>query len=160
MNPFDQESKDGGLQLSPNSTSFLESTAKWARFLSILGFIGIGFMVLAALLMFAGGALISGRASSMYGSRGMFGGAPMGLIGVMYLVMAGLYFFPVLFLNKFSSKMLNAITMRDSMSLESSFEQLRNHYRFVGIMTIIVIGLYVVGILIGVMAGIASGGFR
>ncbi|MEY3444664.1 MAG: hypothetical protein RLZZ519_2945, partial [Bacteroidota bacterium] len=52
MNPFDQESKDGGLQLSQNSTSFLESTAKWARFLSILGFIGIGFMVLAALLMF------------------------------------------------------------------------------------------------------------
>ncbi|HEX2900751.1 MAG TPA: hypothetical protein VHS96_13600 [Bacteroidia bacterium] len=160
MNPFDQESKDGGLQLSPNSTSFLESTAKWARFLSILGFIGIGFMVLAALMMFAGGAMFSERASSVYGSRGVLGGAPLGLIGVVYLFMAALYFFPVLYLNKFASKMLNAITMRDSMTLESSFEQLRNHYRFVGIITIVMIGLYVLGIMAMVMGGIASGGFR
>ena len=122
MNPFDQESKDGGLQVSQNAASFLESTAKWSRFLSILGFIGIGFMVIGALIMFAGGAMMSSGARSIYGSRGMFGGAPLGAIGVAYLIMAGLYFFPVLYLNKFSSKMLNALAMRDSMSLESSFE--------------------------------------
>ncbi len=117
-------------------------------------------MVLAALLMFAGGALISERASSMYGNRGMLGGAPLGLIGVAYLFMAALYFFPVLYLNKFSSKMLNAISMRDSLTLESSFEQLRNHYRFIGILTIVMIGLYALGILMMVIGGIAGGGFR
>ena len=34
------------LTLNNNSKSFLRETAKWAKFLSIMGFIGIGFMVI------------------------------------------------------------------------------------------------------------------
>lgn len=157
MNPFDQETKQDGLQLSNNSLGYLESTAKWARFLAILGFIGLGLMVIAALIMFVMGAAISGRTYGRYGGGMM--GFPAGLVGVSYLIMAVLYFFPILYLNNYATRMLQAIAMRDSAALESSFEQLRNHYRFVGILTIVVIGLYLLALLIGLMAG-AANGFR
>lgn len=151
MNPFDKDMREDGLQMSQPSMEFLESSAKWARFLAILGFIGIGLMVIASLFMIVAGSALSSR-SYRYGGGGLMG-MPFGMVGIIYLVMAVLYFFPVLYLNNFASKMLNAIVMRDQVQLESSFENLRNHYRFVGILTIVLIGLYFLMILIGVMAG-------
>jgi RsiW-degrading membrane proteinase PrsW (M82 family) len=165
MNPFEQESKEtggNGLTVSQASVVYLETSAKWARFLAIIGFIGIGLMVLGALILFVVGAAQSGRSSyDGYGyyRRDPFGGFPVALLGVGYLIGAVLYFFPVLYLNNFATRMLNALAMRDNVALESSFEQLRNHYRFLGILTIVMIAVYLLLMLMFAVAG-ASGGFR
>jgi hypothetical protein len=42
--------EDLNLYLNQEARGFLKETAKWAYFLSILGFVGIGFMVVLALL--------------------------------------------------------------------------------------------------------------
>lgn len=39
-------SGNSNLQLTAQSQSFLKETAKWAYFLSILGFVGIGLLIL------------------------------------------------------------------------------------------------------------------
>lgn len=44
-----QTSANSNLQLTEESKSFLREIAKWAYFLSILGFVGVGFMVILAL---------------------------------------------------------------------------------------------------------------
>jgi hypothetical protein len=39
------------LYLNPGGTGIFKETAKWSYFLSILGFVGIGFMVILALFI-------------------------------------------------------------------------------------------------------------
>ena len=79
------------MQLHQTAKDFLKKTAKWAYFLSILGYVGIGFMVFAALF-----------ASTLFSAMGHTA-PPMGTMGpsfgimmsVVYLIIAALYFFPV-----------------------------------------------------------------
>ena len=47
-----EETEELGLQLNDSAKGFLKEIAKWAYFLSILGYVGVGFIVLVA--FFAG----------------------------------------------------------------------------------------------------------
>jgi len=46
-----QTTEETKMYLTENSKSFLKETAKWAYFLSIIGFIGIALLVLLAIFM-------------------------------------------------------------------------------------------------------------
>jgi hypothetical protein len=158
MNPFDKDAQEGGLRLSEASLFFLENVAKWARFLAIVGFILCGLMVVGGLFMFVAGAAISSRSVTGFYSRGeVFGGLSPAFLGIMYLLSSLLYFFPVLYLYNFARKMLNAIVTRDQLTLEGSFENLRNHYRFIGILTIIVMAIYALALVLGIFVAMAGG---
>ncbi len=137
------------LSLSPNAIAFLKETRKWANFLSILGFIGVGLMVLFGLFA---GTIFSAVASQM-GSP--VAGMP-GFMGVFYIFIALLYFFPLLYLYKFASKMKIALNTGDNATLEASFENLKSHYKFIGILAVIMLGFYVLAALFGVIAGAAA----
>jgi hypothetical protein len=136
------------MPLTNESMELLKTGAKWAKFLSILGFVGTGFMVLAALLMMA---------VSTSGKYQLVGGSPIpnGLLGFIYLVMAGVYFYPTLCLFNFSDKIKKAFITLDNNVLVESFRNLKNMFQYIGIVTIVFIGLYIVGILVLVivMAG-------
>jgi len=121
-------STEESLMLSPVGVSYLLETAKWAKFLSILGFIGMGFMV------------IGGLFASVAMSR--FGGSQSLLIGVMYIVMAAIYFFPILYLYKFSNDLKEALNRNNSSQLELALGNLKSHYKFIGILTIVLLGIY------------------
>uniref|UniRef100_A0AAU6WME2 Uncharacterized protein n=1 Tax=Chryseobacterium endophyticum TaxID=1854762 RepID=A0AAU6WME2_9FLAO len=54
--PFEQFEE---LRIDAAAKSFLGEAAKWTTFLSILGYIGIGFMVLASVALFAVGSSLS-----------------------------------------------------------------------------------------------------
>lgn len=144
------------LQVTSAAADFLRTAAKWAMFLSILGFIGIGFMILSALMMLVAGGAAAGMDSSPYGA-----GAAMapGVIGVMYLVFAVLYIFPVIYLYKFSSNAKEAVNSNNSEKLTVSLENLKSHYKFVGIATIItILGSIVGGIVMAAMFASAMSG--
>jgi hypothetical protein len=123
------------LQVDHEVTSHLKETAKWAKFLSIMGFIGCGFMVLLVVFM---GTIAS--LSPLSSSIAMAAG---GLMQVwLLLILVALYFFPCLFLFKFSNKMLQAIRDNDQYSLVASFRQLKLCFKYVGILTIVFISIY------------------
>jgi hypothetical protein len=135
------------MPLTSESMELLKTGAKWAKFLAILGFIGTGFMILAALLMMA---------MSSSGRSGLMGPSiPNGLIGFIYIVMAGVYFYPTLCLFNFSDKIKKAFITLDNNVLVESFRNLKNMFQYIGITTIVIIGLYILGIVIVVivMAG-------
>jgi hypothetical protein len=136
------------IKLSPESLKFLDTTRKWSLFLAILGFIGMGLMVVGGLFMVVAGSSI-----------GSYPGTPMpfGLIGFVYFIFAVLYFFPIYYLYKFSANMKNAIMMRNELSMEQAFRFLKNHYQFVGILTIVIISLYILMIIGGLIAVIFAG---
>lgn len=137
------------MYLSLEAQGFLKETAKWAYFMSILGFIGIGFMVVLALFI---GTIFSAL-NGISGNVNPMMGIGTGFISGMYLVIALVYFFPIYYLFQFSSKMKKAFKVNDNDLINSSFEHLKSHYKFIGIVSLVFVVLYVLIILFSVLAG-------
>ncbi len=140
--PLDLQESDS-LQLNPQILGYILSSAKWGTFLSIMGFIGTGLMAIVAIGMM------------FIGSNDLFPGVGQGLMGVVYLLLAALYFFPSLYLFQFSSKTKSAIKTGAESSLTEGFRQMSLMYKFVGISTIVVLSLYVIIIVGAIIVGTA-----
>lgn len=137
------------LQLNQTARDFLKETAKWAYFLSILGFIGIGLMVLLA--VFAGTIFASmGTMSGLGAMGGSFGT----MMGVFYFLIAALYFFPVYYLNKFSTNAKRAFRENDTEALTTSLGYLKSHYKFVGILMLSILVLYALIFVLGILGSL------
>jgi lipopolysaccharide export LptBFGC system permease protein LptF len=137
------------LELLEDSLKNLNETRKWTTFLAILGFVFLGFLVLMALAM---GAFMSGPLAKEFGP-GFGSGFPGILIALVYLGMAILYFFPILYLYRFSTQTRNAIEHRDSNILNQAFYNLRSHYKFIGILAIIMLAMYVLSFIFILLGG-------
>src|SRR6185369_17044845 len=107
MEPFSTtptENLFADLQVDQTAQSQLKETAKWAKFLSIVGFVMCGLLVLLGILM----ATVMSRFSSSSSMGGLAGG--MGaIVSIFYIAFAILYFFPCLNLFRFSIKAQSAI---------------------------------------------------
>lgn len=141
--------------LNENSKIYLRQTVRWTNFLAILGFIGTGFMILFALIMILGGGAIS-QYSGQLPIKGMAIG--YSLFGVIYLAISILYFYPVFCLYKFGRLMKYGIMSENEVQITEAFRYQRNMYRFMGILVLIVIGIYTLMIISLAFAG-ASRGF-
>lgn len=135
------------LQIDPAAGGYLGEAANWARFLAIIGFVFCGVAILVALFA---GSFMAGSFNKM----GMAGTGSMGgmLFSVIYLCLAVLYFFPCLYLNRFAMAMRVALRNNDGMQLTRSFKGLKSCFRFLGILTIIILAIYVLAIAGGIMA--------
>lgn len=147
---MDQQNQLFGLTIDPQSKRFLSETAKWGKFLSIIGFIGCAFIAIFGIIM----ALGLSNASQGYNEFG--GGNPFAMLGpamaVIMLLMALLYFIPCLYLFRFSGQMSVALSADDQAALNKAFENLKSVFKFIGILTIIVLSFYILAFLIGLMA--------
>lgn len=131
------------------SKEFLKETAKWTKFLAILGFVGIGFMVLGSLVM------LFAPSSLMSNGDFPFGGKIFMML--LYLAFAVLYYFPISYLYQFSENTKKAIENNDNNAIRDAFEFLKSHYKFMGILTIILLSFYAIIIFIGLIgAGTAA----
>ena len=131
------------------SKEFLKETAKWTKFLAILGFVGIGLMVLGSLVM------LFAPSSLMSNGDFPFGGKIFMML--LYLAFAVLYYFPISYLYQFSENTKKAIENNDNNAIRDAFEFLKSHYKFMGILTIILLAFYDIMIFIGLIgAGSAA----
>lgn len=136
------------LILTESAVFYLGIIRKWAKFIAVVMFVMIGMMVIAGFFMgFAMNAL-----STMSVRQAM--PFPSFFFTIIYLVIAVVYFFPVLYLYRFSQHLGNAIMMGSAEELTTSFQFLSKHYNFVGVLMII--GLILTGlmIIIAIIAGI------
>lgn len=134
------------LEVNNEIKGFLKETSKWAYFLSILGFVGIGLMVLGGV----GFSLFSGM--NQFGGTTAYGLGYSAGVGLFYIIFALIYFFPILYLFKFAKNMKMALSSENNDNFKSAFLNLKSHYKFIGIFTIAIIGLYVL-ILFGAVMG-------
>lgn len=148
------------LELNMDSKFALQSIAKWCKFFAILGFVMTGFLVIASItIMFLGNTIFN---SGFGGSGGIYSGLGSGMgfaLGFFYLVFAAVYFIPFLWLYQFSAKCKQALISNDSNLLGTSLHHLRRHFKFMGILAIIFIALYVLIILFAII-GIGFAGLR
>lgn len=131
------------LTLSTKALNFLREITKWARFLSIMGFIGVAAMVVFG--FFAG---------TIYGGLGQQipnAGAMSAVMTIAYTVAGVIYFFPVYYLFKFANNMKMALNNNDTEVLDAALEYLKSHYKYIGILTIVLVGFYVLAAIFGGM---------
>jgi len=134
-----ENNEQTALQFDDVNRYHLMQTAKWAKFLSIVGFITSGLLIVLGLFI---GTILSSMsaAGSGYGTRPSIIGS--GAISFIYMLIAILYFFPCLYLFRFSAKMIRALLTNEQEILNESFEQLKSCFRYVGILTIITFSIY------------------
>lgn len=137
--------------LSSQSVGFLREIKKWAFFLSILGFIGAGFLFLAGVMMSVIFSVID-----IFADIPDKPNFPFGLIGLLYVALAVVYFFPAYYLYKFTKETGEALIVGDQNHLASAFRFLKKHFKFIGIMAIVMIALYVLIIIVAIIIGVTS----
>jgi len=137
-----------GLDIGGTSRSYLLETAKWSKFLAILGFVMIGLFVVLAIGI---GFFMGSQFDAIMG-----GASVMGSIGIaaMYLLIALLYFFPILYLYRFATQMRAAIDNNNQGALDQSFGNLKSCFKFMGIMMLVIIIFYALMLIFGIGAGI------
>jgi hypothetical protein len=143
----DQNSSVFGLKIDPNSQSHLADGAKWAKFLAIIGFVMCGLIALLGVFFSSIFSTLSNRYNEFGNDRAYATGAGIGA-AIVYVGIAVLYFFPSLFLYRYADKMKKALATNDQDELNSSFQNLKIMFRYVGILTIILLAFYTIAFLI------------
>lgn len=133
--------------VSPSTIAILSATKPWVRFMSVLMWIGVVLMLLVA----AGMGVISslGVAKSMPSNA--FGGVQLIVLAVIYGIFAFIYIFPALKLWKYANRIVSLGATRSVADLDAALNEQRSFWKFIGVMMIILLCLYVVAI-IGVVA--------
>ncbi len=145
---MDQNESLFDLHVDHEAGIYLKEIARWGKFLSIVGFVMCA--LLALLGIFAGSVFAS--LNTLEGT-----GFPTGIFTAIYIVFALLWFFPFLYLFNFSTKLQVAMRSNDQMNLNEGLKNLKSCFKFMGIMTIILLGLYALVFLVGIAASIGSG---
>lgn len=139
---------DDSLKINDQIRAYLFETTKWAKFLAIVGYVGMGLMVLVAVFFMAGFSQFNEVTEGVY---------PMnfGFFGFIYIIIAGVYYFPISYLYKFSINIKKALESDDEQLLTTGFENLKSLNKFMGIVTIFVLSLYALILVIAVPLSIA-----
>ena len=139
-------------QLTAESITYLLKAAKWGKFLAILGFIVAGLMI-------AGGFAMSFVLNKVSGADEL---VPLNLpfstvfLSIIYIIIAGIYLIPVIFLNTFSNNAIKAVNLSSSEKMTTSLRNLKNLFVFIGVSTIILLVLYTLTLIVVGAAAIFS----
>ena len=127
------------------------------RFLGIIGYIGCGFTVLAGiaftllrrLFLYSFGASSLGDA---FGALGIMGA----LMGVVYVIIAVLLFFPSRWLYKTGAKIRDYARSGSDRDLEEAFRTNRAFWKYLGIILIIQLALLPVSIVVSIFTAVGA----
>ncbi len=137
MNTFENEASRPFLIITSESRQYLAETAKWGKFLAILGYITVGLMALGGIVMI----------TTLSHFDDLNPDFNMSWMGYLYLLIALFYYFPVRYLHRFSEKISKGIASENVEEVTLGFENLKSLFKFMGIATIVIISLYILMIL-------------
>jgi len=145
----------GGAGPSQRALQFLRETKPWVRLFAVLLFIGAGFMVMGGIgmmLISVVGAFISGE-----GESGVAEMAIGGVGGLLYIVLAGIYIPPALYLWRYANAIQVALDQGGSVPLEEALRHQKSFWKFVGIAALIMmVAAPILGIIFAVVAAVAG----
>ena len=137
------------LIIDTENSHYLYETARWGKFLSVVGFIFCGFLVLTGFFS----KLLFSEAFQQAGAE--VADIASVLATIIYIIIAVVYFFPCFYLYKFSKRMQMALRTNDSASLHESFSSLKSCFKFLGVFTIIILSVYGIPIILALIAAAA-----
>lgn len=150
MSLFDNNAKQTILTIGVDEMSsyYLLQTVRWTKFLAIIGFVIIGIMTLAIIPMVFMSASVALASLSKIPGAAM----PVGFAIFLLVVFLFLYIYPTLSLMRFSSHMKRAILGADQLAFSTALRHQRNLYRYLGILMIVIISIYVLIFLLGLLS--------
>jgi hypothetical protein len=128
------------IEIDHETINHLNTTRKWTMFLAILGFIFLGLLIVIG--------IITGTFLSAFNSGEAGVGIPELLVMLLLFVIAILYFFPIMFLFRFSKHTAVAVQTLDKLELHKAFKNLKSYFVYLGILIIIVLIFYVVALIV------------
>lgn len=144
---FDHNDPQPGLTIDDTAKAYLQEAARWGKFIAIFGIVICGLMLMAAVAMLLAGSV------SAYNSLGV---SPI-MLGLIYLISGLAYLYPCIALLRFSAKVKEAVSSNNNDVLRSSFRFLKNHFKSIGILIIVMIFIYALLFLfLIVMGGVAA----
>lgn len=128
------------IEIGQESLNHLNTTRKWAMFLAIMGFIFLGIMLLFG--------IIAGVFLSAFSDSVNSGGLTGVMMGLFIIVMSAVYFFPILYLFRFSKHIANAVQTLSKDELYKAFKNLKSYFVYIGVLIIVVLSVYVVVLIV------------
>ena len=126
---------------------YLLETSKWGKFLAIIGYVGMGLLLLLGLAFIVGFSIFSSVSNV---------GFPMRIMGLIYILISVVYYFPVNYLYKFSIQFKQGFNSNNQQTITSGFENLKKLFKFMGIFTIVLLSIYALIIIVAVPVAIVS----
>lgn len=117
--------------------TLLSQTRPWVRLIGVLVLIGAAFMLLGGVAMF------------LQPANGPF-------LGGLYILMSVFYIYPGLCLNRYASAIKEAETSADMQHVVEAILQQKKFWRFCGIMTAIVLVIYLLIFVFVIIAAVAG----
>ena len=118
---------------------YLRACSKWCKFLAIIAFIGTGLILLIGLILLAAGPLLSALTKT---------GFPFWLLGFVYIAIGVVNFFPAYYMYRFAVLTGESIPARDEPALTEGIGYMKKLYKFNGILTIILLSIYLMACVI------------
>ena len=129
-----------GMTVNERMKEDLLSAAKWAKFLCIVGCVGVGLIVIIAISMFVFGSVAHNGVCA----------PPLGAaVMLLYLVLAAIYIYPIIKGFQFANSTKAACLSDDEQELARGFEGLSSLLKYCGILTIVCIAIYLFVIIFG-----------
>ena len=128
------------LKINNSIRENLITSAKWARFLAVIGFVFTGLMALASIVL-----LVTSLRS---------GFAPLILAAFIYLGLTITMIFPALYLIRFAGSIEKGLNSNKQGEFDYGVQNLKSLFKFTGIYTIVFIVLYIVYIFVLARVGV------
>jgi len=148
--------EEQNLRLQEEAKQYVRSMGRWYKFFGILSIVGCAFMVLGAIMMLAvGGMMDEGMKNyEMYNSESM-GSMPTWLIGILYLVCAGLMVPVIVYMLRGAKAAETAVALNSNEAAVSFLSNSKSYWKFYGILTIVMLALCIIAIPIAIIAAFA-----
>jgi hypothetical protein len=122
------------IEIDQKTLNNINSTRRWTMFLAVIGFIFLGLFIVFG--------LITGIFLSVFktGETGI--GLPESLLFLLFFFLVAVYFFPGIFLFRFSKHAANAVHTIDKQEFQKAFRSLKLYFVFVGLLIILDLLIY------------------
>lgn len=151
MKKTDYQASFEEANITNESAQLLMTTSRWAKFISIFGFIVYGLVIIGSII---GASVMSKTGAHMAAGyatmKGVYGpGVFSWGFAVPLIIISLIYFIPLYFQLRFAVKIQKAFRIGDTPTLTEAFRSLRNYYVIMGIFLIVTILFAAVGMIIG-----------
>lgn len=143
--------EDEQLVVTEEIRSYIYETAKWTRFLSVVGLVFSAFL---ALMAFSANGLIEGMATVAPNSPLVQLGSTF--LTVYFLCISLMLFYPSFLLFKYSNAANTAVLYADQENFTVAMKKMKSVFKFWGIVTIVVLALNVISVLLAILAKVGA----
>jgi hypothetical protein len=140
------------LSVNERGKAFMLETARWAKFLAIIGLIITGILLVGMVFLIFGASEISKQLGAVYGA-----GYGIGMF-FFYLLVLLIVLYPSITLLKFANKLRPAVSTGNEDLFNEALRSLKNTFKFWGIYVIILLSIYGISIIF-LLIGAAVAGF-